>query len=64
MKNFIEDKELLDSSNIRDYDIKQVIASEGDTGVGLYVYSKGGLASSNMINKLQSLTNMVLYLEN
>jgi CRP-like cAMP-binding protein len=41
MKNIIENSELLNSSNIQEYDEKQVIASEGDIEVGWYVLLQG-----------------------
>jgi CRP-like cAMP-binding protein len=41
MKNIIENNELLNSSNIQEYNEKQVIASEGDREVGWYVLLKG-----------------------
>ena len=41
MKNIIENNELLSSSNIQEYDEKQVIASEGDIETGWYVLLKG-----------------------
>jgi CRP-like cAMP-binding protein len=41
MKGYIEDKELLDSSNVKEYAEKQIIANEGDSEVGWYVLLKG-----------------------
>jgi CRP/FNR family transcriptional regulator, cyclic AMP receptor protein len=41
MKSFIEENELLNSSNILEYAEKQVVATEGDVEVGWYVLLKG-----------------------
>jgi CRP/FNR family cyclic AMP-dependent transcriptional regulator len=41
MKNIVEENELLNSSNIQEYNEKQVIAREGDLEVGWYVLLKG-----------------------
>ncbi|MBN1397167.1 MAG: cyclic nucleotide-binding domain-containing protein [Bacteroidetes bacterium] len=41
MKKILEDNELLNSSNIKEYSENQVIANEGDIEVGWYVLLKG-----------------------